>query len=75
MSTQLERTQKRDTGLAYILWLAGFLGVAGVHRFYMGRWISGLLWLCTGGLCMVGQIIDAIFMSKMVDASNRGHGW
>jgi TM2 domain-containing membrane protein YozV len=75
MITQLERTQRRDIGFAYLLWLAGFLGVAGVHRFYMGRWISGLLWLCTGGLCMVGQIIDAIVMPKMIDASNQGQGW
>ncbi len=75
MSTQLERPQRRDVGLAYLLWLAGFFGVAGVHRFYMGRWISGLIWLCTGGLCMVGQLIDAIVMPKMIEAADRGEGW
>lgn len=65
----------RTTGLAYALWALSFVGIAGVHRLYMGRWVSGLLWLFTGGLCMVGTIIDAIAMPRMVDDSNRGHGW
>ena len=55
MADQLVPHQKeRDTGMAYILWLASFVGLAGIHRLYMGRWVSGLIWLFTGGLCMVG---------------------
>jgi TM2 domain-containing membrane protein YozV len=27
-----------------------FLGVFGIHRFYMGKWISGIIYLLTGGL-------------------------
>ena len=66
---------RRDTALAYVLWFGGFFGLAGLHRIYMGRVASGLLWLFTGGLCMVGQVIDLFMMSRMVEASNQGAGW
>ena len=47
-------------------------GVSGLHRFYTGRWVSGLIWLFTGGLCGVGQVIDLIFIPRMVDDHNDG---
>ena len=47
-----------NPGIAYLLWLLGLAGIAGVHRFYSGRWVTGLIWLFTGGLCFVGQIVD-----------------
>lgn len=37
-----------DYTVAWIL--QSFLGVLGLHRFYLGKWISGLVWLFTGGL-------------------------
>jgi len=66
---------RKDTGLAYVLWLGGLLGVAGLHRLYMGRFWSGLLWMFTGGLCMVGQVIDLFMMPRMIEDANRGDGW
>jgi TM2 domain-containing membrane protein YozV len=66
---------RRDIGLAYILWLGGFFGLAGIHRIYMGRTWSGLLWMFTGGLCMVGQIIDLFMMSRMIRDANERAGW
>lgn len=38
--------------------LLTFLGLLGVHRFYMGKWLSGILYLLTGGLFLVGIIYD-----------------
>lgn len=38
--------------------LLTFLGVFGIHRFYMGKWLSGLLYLLTVGLGGVGIIYD-----------------
>jgi len=58
--------------MAYLMWLPMFLGFAGIHRFYAGRWASGLLWLATGGLCGVGQIIDLVFIPRMVQDYNQG---
>lgn len=68
-------TQPKDSTLAYVLWFGGFFGLAGLHRLYMGRWVSGTIWLLTGGLCFVGQIVDLVMMQRMVDDSNRGTGW
>ena len=65
----------RVNHLAYVFWLAGLLGFSGLHRFYMGRWISGTLWLLTGGFCFVGQLIDLVMMQRMIADTNRQSGW
>jgi len=61
----------RSTGTAYILCIIGFFGFAGIHRFYLGRPLTGLLWLFTGGLCWIGTIVDLILIPDMVDSENR----
>ena len=58
--------------VAYLLWLGAFFGLCGLHRLYVGRWISGVLWLMTGGLCGVGQVIDLFMMPRMVEDHNQG---
>ena len=40
------------------LLLCFFVGYLGAHRFYEGKIGTGILWLCTCGLCGVGWIID-----------------
>lgn len=60
----------KNTLVAYLLWLLGGFGVLGLHRFYLGRWISGLLWLFTGGLFLVGAIIDLVLIPGMVQVEN-----
>ena len=49
---------------------AGGLGVLGLHRFYLGRWVSGLIWLFTGGVLAVGAIIDLFMIPEMVRVEN-----
>ena len=71
-STAIERRTDRSVGFAYLLWLPFFFGVNGLHRFYTGRWISGLVWLFTFGLCGIGQVIDLIFIPRMVEDHNDG---
>lgn len=69
--TQTERPLK-DKALAYILWCGCFLGLCGLHRFYMGKWVTGLIWLLTGGLLLVGQILDLFFVGRTIERINRG---
>jgi TM2 domain-containing membrane protein YozV len=45
-----------DYNVAWIL--LTFLGLFGVHRMYMGKWLTGILYLLTGGLLGLGYIYD-----------------
>ncbi|HIE84043.1 MAG TPA: TM2 domain-containing protein [Dehalococcoidia bacterium] len=43
-----------------------FCGVWGFHRFYLGRYFSGFLYLFTGGLCGLGILFDIFYTPLMV---------
>lgn len=58
--------KRYDTGLAYLFWLVSFSGFAGLHRFYLGKPVSGLFYLLTWGFFGVGTVIDAIRMPELV---------
>jgi TM2 domain-containing membrane protein YozV len=60
----------KNCPVAYLLWLLGGFGVLGLHRFYLGRWITGLIWLFTGGLFFIGALIDLILVAGMVRVEN-----
>ena len=59
-----------DYNLTWIL--LTFLGIFGVHRFYMGKWITGLIYLLTAGLFTLGIIYDFWTLNDQVDTCNRG---
>ena len=50
--------------------LLTFLGIFGVHRFYMGKWITGIIWLCTGGLFLLGYLYDYWTLNEQIDEIN-----
>ncbi len=58
-----------DYTAAWILLV--FLGIFGVHRFYMGKWITGIVWLLTGGLLGLGWLYDLLTLNEQVDEINR----
>jgi TM2 domain-containing membrane protein YozV len=57
-----------DHSLAWIL--LTFLGVLGVHRFYLGKWGTGILYLVTLGLFGVGLIYDFWTLNSQISELN-----
>lgn len=54
-----------------IAWvLLTFLGLLGMHRFYMGKWVTGILYLCTAGLLGVGLLYDFWTMNDQITVVN-----
>lgn len=51
--------------VAYLLWAV--FGLFGGHRFYVGRWESGLVYMFTLGGCFVGWIIDGFILPQLVE--------
>ncbi len=58
-----------DYNAAWIL--LTFLGIFGVHRMYMGKWLTGILYLATGGLFGVGYIYDYWTLNEQLSEINR----
>jgi len=55
-----------------VAWLLlTFLGVFGVHRFYMAKWITGLIYLLTGGLLGLGVLYDFWTLNGQVSEINQ----
>lgn len=58
-----------DYSAAWIL--LTFLGAFGVHRFYMGKWGTGILYLCTVGLLGLGIIYDFWTLNTQISERNQ----
>jgi predicted transcriptional regulator len=59
-----------SVGVAYLLWLVSGFGALGFHRFYLGKIPTGLLWMFTGGLGMVGSVYDFFTLAGQVREAN-----
>ncbi len=57
-----------DYNVAWIL--LTFLGVLGAHRFYMRKWLSGVLYLVTLGIFGLGILYDFLTLNTQVDFEN-----
>jgi TM2 domain-containing membrane protein YozV len=51
-----------------------FFGVLGIHRFYMGKWLTGLLWMFTGGFFLIGWLYDLWTLNEQVSEVNSSAG-
>ncbi|EJP16414.1 NINE protein [Leptospira interrogans] len=60
----------KSKGLAYLLWFFGGFGIFGIHRFYLGKIGTGILWLCTIGVFGFGAFFDLFTLGSQVDAEN-----
>ena len=54
-----------------IAWvLLTFLGFFGIHRFYMGKWGTGLIYLFTCGFFLIGVIYDYWTLNDQISQEN-----
>ncbi|MGL1933004.1 MAG: TM2 domain-containing protein [Desulfotalea sp.] len=57
-----------DYNIAWILHT--FLGVFGIHRMYMGKWFTGILYLLTGGFFLIGYLYDFWTLNDQISLIN-----
>ncbi len=62
-------------GLGFALWALWIAGLAGIHRIYLGKYGTGILYLLTFGLFGVGQIVDLFRMKTLVREANIREGY
>lgn len=53
--------------VGYLLWIFGFLGL---HRFYLGKPWTGLLFLLTCGIFLIGVIYDWWTVNEQISKEN-----
>jgi TM2 domain-containing membrane protein YozV len=68
------RARRKDPQTLLFTTLLGFFGVAGIQRFVVGQVGMGLLFLFTGGFCLVGTVIDLVKHKRLAFAYNQGIG-
>jgi TM2 domain-containing membrane protein YozV len=66
------RYQKGDLDYTVTWILLTFLGLFGIHRFYMGKWLSGFVYLLTGGIFGLGYLYDLWTLNDQVSLINSG---
>lgn len=54
------RSKRKDPQTILLLCLLGLVGFAGIQRFVIGHTGMGILYFFTGGLCLIGTIVDAV---------------
>lgn len=65
------RSRRRDPMTVLLMTLIGFAAIAGLQRFYLGQIVFGLLYLFTGGFCLVGTIVDVVRYQKLALGYNK----
>ena len=62
------QTGRLDYTVAWVL--LTFLGLFGIHRMYMGKWLTGIVYLLTGGLFFVGYLYDFWTLNDQITLIN-----
>jgi len=60
-----------DYSVAWLL--LTFLGFFGIHRMYMGKWFTGIVYLITGGLLGFGYLYDFWTLNDQITILNRSN--
>ncbi|MTI86623.1 MAG: TM2 domain-containing protein [Balneolaceae bacterium] len=65
------RSRRKDPQTIMITCLLGFFLIAGIHRLILNQTGMGILYILTGGLCLVGTIVDLVNYKDMTFQYNR----
>ena len=65
------RTRRKDPQMVLLMAAIGMAGVPGLHRFALGEVGVGLLYLFTGGLLLIGTIVDIVKHKELTFNYNR----
>ena len=57
-----------DYTVAWVL--LTFLGLLGIHRMYMGKWVTGIMYLLTGGIFGLGYLYDFWTLNDQITLIN-----
>jgi TM2 domain-containing membrane protein YozV len=61
----------KDKQISYLLWCLCLVGIFGVHRFYLRRYVTAIIWFFTFGFLLIGQIVDLFLIPGIVESENR----
>jgi TM2 domain-containing membrane protein YozV len=70
MTFQRYVLKPKSLGVAYIFWIFGLLGVAGLQHFYLGKFGRGVLWILTVGLFGIGTFVDLFTLPSQTKTVN-----
>lgn len=59
-----------DYSLAWVFLTFG--GLFGIHRMYMGKWLTGILYLLSGGLLGFGLLYDFWTLNEQISRIHAG---
>jgi TM2 domain-containing membrane protein YozV len=62
------RAGRKNYSVAWVL--LTFLGLLGVHRMYLGKWVTGIVYLCTAGLLGIGYLYDFWTLNDQITVVN-----
>jgi TM2 domain-containing membrane protein YozV len=65
------RSRRKDPQLILILTLLGFVCFAGIQRMILNQIGMGILYFFTGGLCLIGTIVDLVNYQKLTFEANQ----
>jgi len=71
---RIYRSRRRDPIHILILAAVGLVGVAGLQRLYLEQVGLGLVYLLTGGICLIGTIYDLVKFRDLTQQYNRDVG-
>jgi TM2 domain-containing membrane protein YozV len=57
-----------DYTVAWVL--LTFLGLLGIHRMYMGKWLTGIVYLLSGGIFGLGYLYDFWTLNDQITVVN-----